>query len=241
VTPVTIVPPLWIEKEGQVDRISGVQRECAIALVIGDDLTKGSLTWKERSQTKGANDTWFLLHFLILCMEYTRLGSCSINICKQTHQFQYDRACKALARRLSGCEKPTDKDIIKHSIIYLHTVNSEHLNDIKKEIENVKKEMKEEAESKKKKRKKDEEQLEPEPEPIEEIVLPPKVERYLNIMEEIKNDTLYEDSACLSLKQVDVDVSDEKISFPKLKVVLVPKYHLLFLLFLMLRAKQWDI
>lgn len=209
VTPVTIVPPLWIEKEGKVERISGVQGECAIALVIGDDLTNGSLTWQERSQTKSANDTWFLFYFLVLCVEYVKLGSCSINVCKQTHQFQYQRACKALARRICGCEKPADKDIIKNNIVYLHTVNTEHLNDIKIEIENVKKEM--EEESKRKKRKKDEPEKKEEEEEEEEAPAPaPKVERFLIVSSEIEVDYLYEDSITLRL-----DISDENMKLPQ--------------------------
>lgn len=226
VTPVTIVPNLWIEKEGQVERISGVQRECAIALVIGDDLTNGCLTWKERAQTKSANDTWFLFYFLVLCVEYTKLGSCSINICKETHETQYFRACRALARRFAGCEEPGDKDIIKHNIVYLHTVNIEHLNDIRKEFENVKNKIKEAEEAKKKKRKKngdeEEEEEKEEEEDEEEIVLPPKVERYLNVKDEIMIEELYEDSACLSLKK-DADVSDEKMKLPQTEKNIISK------------------
>lgn len=224
VTPVTIVPPLWIEKEGQVERILGVQGECAIALVIGDDLTNGSLTWKERSQTKSANDTWFLLYFLLLCVEYTKLGSCSINVCKQTHFAQYTRACKALARRLSGCEKPTDKDIIKNHIVYLHTVNTEHLNDIKIEMENIKKEMLAEEESKKKKRKKEKEAVEEEEEEaVDEVIvveLPPKVERYLNVRDEIMVDEIYEDSKDLKRN---LDISDENMKLPETEKNIVSK------------------
>lgn len=208
--PVAVIPPEWIERECVVNAIPDVEGECAMALIIGEDLTKGATSWREKCMTPLANVNWFLMYFLILCVEEHKLGSPSVNVSKLANPDTYNRAVKSLARRMAGIEKPTIDDAnIKKYIHYLPTINKEHLTDITNMIELVKKE---EAERKQKKRKKDEEGgimaalaaiIPPPPPP------PPK--RELNLYNELKNDILFEDSNDIVIEKV---ASEDNMSIP---------------------------
>ncbi len=154
-TPVSTVPPLWVESEGVIKKIPDVIGECALAIVIGIDTTPNATSWQERATN--AVNTWLQFDLLTLAVQDTTLGGFSVDASKDTNPSAYWRALEALARRLLGSETLNDKHIINDKIQYLHTVHREHLNDLNATIDRLKKEKDDAKESKSKKAKKAEE------------------------------------------------------------------------------------
>lgn len=221
-TPVPVIPPLWIQEKGIVESIPGVINEFAIALVIGEDLTSGCTSWKEKANTVQANDTWLMLFFLILTVEYVNLGSPSINVSSEAKPVLYNNTLRALARRLNSNEKPQDKDIIKYNVSYTHSINKHDLAELLKMVETVKKELEEEQNKKKKKKRKkeegkdEEEEGEEEEEEEKEVILPPPPPpppRVLDIDAELAKDYIFEDSMD-TIRNKNVIVTDESICVP---------------------------
>lgn len=145
---VPTIPPLGVEQQ-KVKTIDNVIREYNIALIKGEDLADGAVSWNEYKQTC----YWTILWILMLCIEDTEIGSSYINISKIESPKSYFACCNAMARRLLCVPpEPGDEKRIKNNVIGIHMVNKEQLYDVKNAMEEQKKLREKKSKSKKKRR-----------------------------------------------------------------------------------------
>lgn len=163
--PTILVPPLFTERE-TIDKIGDADKEYCVALIIGEDLTKDALSWREIKY----NHNWVLLWLLMLSIEDTSLGSPYINVSKQQSPITYEATVYSLARQYLAMADAQDKQRIKYNVKSSHFINKTQLQDIQDAFEDVKKKEKEKKTKAKPKKQKTEEDEENVVEEIEEEI-----------------------------------------------------------------------
>lgn len=164
--PTILVPPLFTERE-PIEKVTDVHKEYAMAILVGEDITKDALSWREFKY----NTNWNIIWLLLLSIEDTSLGSPYINISKQQSPIAYEATVHSLARQYLSLADTNDKTRIKFNVKNSHFINKTQLQDIQDAFECEKKKEKEKKDKKpNKKKKKNEEEDEDEEEEEEQLV-----------------------------------------------------------------------
>ena len=102
----------------------------------------GANSWKDYYQTDGVNPLVFMVQFMMLLVEHAKLeGGFICNVDHDGQPEEYKKVCVAMAKKMTGCAKKGDLELIDKYVEKTHKVDLRFIHDVNYEKQVLAKQM----------------------------------------------------------------------------------------------------